>query len=251
MQGKYRKIMIPMERENESHQFWKVRTEEPVCYVETYKDKRAVFFHGSNLLPGVNYHLILIGGGSGQMEHQDFGPLHTGANGELQCYRTFGGKELEAYEFCLLCAEGDEQEMEIVYKGSLFGKETAWATLCDREQKIKVFTEECDETGAEWVRVEDLESPPQGAACCLPWIKVYGHYIIGRKGQQFFLGVPGRFLQKEQPLREDGIFLLWQPMRGGEDFFDRPDRMSRQQQEKIFGYWIAEVDVKKNKLRPL
>jgi len=82
-------------------------------------------------------------------------------------------------------------------------------------------------------------------------MKSYGHYIVGRKDDRWFLGVPGRFLQKEQPLREEGVFLLWQPIRGGEAFFDCPERMTGKQQEKIFGYWIAEIDTKKGRLWPV
>lgn len=252
MQGKYRKITIKMKRESTAYQLWKQALDSPVCYVESYKEKRAVFFHGENLLPGKTYHLILIGDGDGQTEHQDFGPLHTGTNGELQCYRSFGGVELEAYQFCLLCVDRGDGQMDIVYKGSLFVEgEKTWEALCKMGQQTKAFTAEQDETDATWYRLEDLNVLPPVGTRCLPWIKVYGHYIIGKNRQQYYIGVPGRFLKKEQPLREEGIFLLWQPIRGGEAFFDQPDQMSAKQQEKIFGYWIAGVDIVTGNLQPL
>ncbi len=252
MQGKYRKIMVRMNRETEEYRFWNRETAEPVCYVESYKDKRAVFFHGRNLLPGENYHLILIGSAADEMVHQDFGPLHTGGNGELQCYRTFGGAELECYTFCILCANKGDSRMDIIYKGMLFQKDkTLWEDLCRQSERCNVFSQSCDETGAEWFRVEDLTTLPPGGEVCLPWVSPYGHYIIGRKSDNYYMGVPGRFLQKEQPLREEGVFLLWQPLRGGEAYYERPDLMTKKQQEEIYGYWIAEVDIALRRLKAL
>ncbi|MBR4020958.1 MAG: hypothetical protein IKI99_06560 [Firmicutes bacterium] len=251
MQGKYRKIMVPVKRESETYVFWKRETAEPVCYVESYKEKRAVFFHGRNLHPEGKYHLILIGSSDGRVLHVDFGPLRTGGNGELQCYRTFDGAELEAYRFCLLCAEREDKEMDIVYKGELFQGESRWEDLCHPEKMIEAFSTGCDETRAQWFRVENFDGMSPDTERCLPWMQKYGHYIIGRKETQYYIGVPGRFLQREQPLREEGIFLLWQPMRGGEAFFERPDLMTTKQQEEIFGYWIAEIDTESDSLAAL
>ncbi|MBR3786511.1 MAG: hypothetical protein IKJ77_08910 [Firmicutes bacterium] len=251
MQGKYRKIIVPVKRESETYVFWKRETAEPVCYVESYKEKRAVFFHGRNLHPQITYHLILIGSSDGQVLHEDFGPLRTGGSGELQCYKTFGGPELEAYRFCLLCAEREDKEMDIVYKGELFPAESCWTDLCCPEKRLEAFSAGCDETGAQWFRVEAFDSLPVGAKGCRTWMEKYGHYIIGRKEMQYYIGVPGRFLQREQPLREEGIFLLWQPIRGGEAFFERPDLMTPKQQEEIFGYWIAELDAESDSLKAL
>ena len=142
--------------------------------------------------------------------------------------------------------------MEMIYKGVLFEEtDSIWETLCSRAAGTEAFTSGCDETRANWYKTEEFDLLPEGVRKCQPWMEVYGHYIIGRKEQRWFLGVPGRFLQKEQPLREEGIFLLWQPMRGGEAFFDRPDQMTKKQQEEIFGYWIAEINVEKGILQPL
>lgn len=251
MQGKYRKIMVVMRQESPAYLFWKKETAEPVCYVESYKEKRAVFFRGYNLLPGESYRFILIGNAGGEIEHRDFGPLHTGADGELQCYETFDGAPLENYAFCLLCAEKGNGELEIIYKGILFPEETDWALLCEQASRIEAFTAGCDETGARWFRMEAYEKLPSWTACCIPWIRPYGHCIIGKKGTRWYFGVPGRFLQKEQPLREEGCFLLWQPMRGGESFFERPDQMTREQQEQIFGYWIAEADIERGRFQAI
>ena len=77
------------------------------------------------------------------------------------------------------------------------------------------------------------------------------HCIFGYSGEECYLGIPGRFLKREQPCREEGWFLLWQPLRGGEAFFDRCESMDRRQQEEIFGYWIAGIDMDTGVLKPL
>ena len=196
------------------------------------------------------YHLILIGSENEEVEHQDFGPLHTDGKGELQIYKTFGGPALEAYDFCLLCTDTGDGEMEIIYKGILFEEgKRFWEDLCSQSEEVAAFTIDCDETGARWYRAKDFDHLPVWAKRCVPWMEKYGHYIIGRNDDTWFLGVPGRFLKKEQPVREEGIFLLWQPMRGGEAFFDRPDKMTAKQQEDIFGYWIAEIDTERGRLQ--
>lgn len=244
MQGKYRKIMITMERVSEEWKFWGNDTAAPVCYIESYKEKGAVFFRGRNLLPGDHYHIILIGEHDGAVEHQDLGPLHTSGTGELHCYKTFTGPVLDTYDYCLLCGEKEDGQMDIVYKGALFSKPTRlWEDLCQQSVPVEPFSIGYDETEAKWYRCDALETLPAWIQSCHSWMAAYGHYIIGRNEKGYFLGVPGRFLQKEQPLREEGVFLLWQPMRGGESFFDRPDQMTRTQQEQIFGYWIAGMDM--------
>ncbi len=252
MRGNYRKIMVEMECESDLWNFREGIVSKPVCYVESYKDKRAVFFQGYNLFQGVNYHLILIGSAQGDVLHQNFGPFHVKKDGELRCYKVFYGEALEKYEFCLICAEQNDGQMDIVYKGRLFWHEdNLWESLCGQENLFQAFSCEADETKAQWYRRTDLEKLPAWTERCHPWAKAYGHYIIGRKEARYFLGVPGRFLQKEQPLRDEGAFLLWQPIRGGEDFYDCPESMTRRQQEDIFGYWIAEVDIKKEKFRAI
>lgn len=252
MQGKYRKFMITMERVSEGWKFWENDTAAPVCYVESYKEKRAVFFHGRNLLPGNHYHIILIGDQDGMVEHQELGPLQTSGTGELRCYRTFTGPALDIYDYCLLCGEKEDGQMDIVYKGALFSASgNLWDDLCGRAVPIEPFSPGCDETEAKWYRCDVLESLPVWIQSCQSWMESYGHYIIGRNEDRYFLGIPGRFLQKEQPLREVGVFLLWQPMKGGESFFDRPDQMSQTQQEQIFGYWIAGMDIEMGILHAL
>ena len=60
------------------------------------------------------------------------------------------------------------------------------------------FSEKIDETGAEWRRLP-MEKLPDCARCYVEYVEKYGHFIIGRNKNRWFIGIPGRFLQEEKP----------------------------------------------------
>ena len=65
------------------------------CIVETYKNKRSVYFAVSNLLPSdvlmreynKEYHLLLIGVDEGELIHKDFGVFHVNSAGEGSLFK--------------------------------------------------------------------------------------------------------------------------------------------------------------------
>ena len=273
MQGNYRKISVKMKLIDRDYLLWKKGFGEAVCVLETYKDKRSIYFTVSNLLPsrflladdGKAYHLLLMGVEDGQLIHLDFGPFHVNQKGEGSFFKKFSGAELACYTHCLLVAANSQNdETTVVYQGEtpFFEKpeedepsrEDSWQRClhgCSEKNCIQAFTPEWDETQAVWYRMDNIEALPEVLISCMPLVEQYRHYIIGRKGNRCFVGIPGRFLQKEQPCRDDGLFLLWQPVRGGENFFEHAESMTRKQQEEIFGYWIAEYDLEKRILKSL
>lgn len=111
---------------------------------------------------------------------------------------------------------------------------------------MDIFSERIDETGAEWRRVP-VEKLPDCARDYAEYVNKYGHFIIGRNKSRWFIGIPGRFLQEERP--KGGYFTLWQPVRGGELFFDSLDDISEEMQQRIFGYWICAVCPKGRRLK--
>ena len=260
MKGKYQKIEINMRRENDSYKMWKQGNDSTVCRVESYKGKRSILFHCENLLPSrileeeeKEYHLLLIGTAEERVVHQDFGPVQVKETGITQAYFTFEGPSLDAYQYCIFCTVHRSGETETLYKGPI-GKglpTVAWERWCQEKHRVEAFTPSCDETSAKWFRVEEMEDLPEALIPCRRWIEHYGHYIIGKKKQTYFVGIPGRFLQREQPLRQESVFLLWQPMRGGETFFSCPETMSPKEIEQIFGYWIAKAEANGETLKPL
>ena len=259
MKGKYKKIEIKMHRESDAYRLWKKRAEETVCYLESYKEKRSLQFHAENLLPsrtlmeteGKEYHLVLVGEEDGEVIHKDFGEIFAEQMGAVQFFQIFEGHDIEAYQFCIFCAVSSQGEMEIIYKGEVNpGEELLdWQTRCSSGERTEAFTPAWDETGCQWFRIDDCTTLPEPLKLCRKWVDKYQHYIIGKNKEQYFVGIPGRFLQGEQPLREDKVFLLWQPIRGGESFFSHPETMTEKEQEEIFGYWIAAVSSDGRSLR--
>ncbi len=258
MAEKYQKFDLIMELENPDYRLWKKGPRQLLCRLETYKEKRALFFRAENLLPlstaegkyGREYHLLLMGSHDGQVVHQDFGPVRVTQNGEGSLFQKFTGAPLDCYTHVLLTIVDEKGQAEILCRQETPFSGTIWA-LCREEHRVKPFSDACDETGAAWYRVEQWSDLPASVEPCRQWIESYRHYIIGKKEQNLYIGIPGRFLQKEQPCRQWQTFLLWQPIRGGEAFFDQPENMTRQQQEEVFGYWVAQLDREKNQLIPL
>jgi len=170
---------------------------------------------------------------------------------------------LESYTHCILTAVSEEGEAGVVYRGEtpFYIKERKRIhteavcnevdRLCRSQIQLEPFSSEYDETGAQWYRINETDSLPDWLKSCKEWIGTYRHYLLGKKEKHYYIGIPGRFLQKEQPCRSEQLFLLWQPIRGGESFFDRPEKMTKRQQEEIFGYWIAELDTGIGKIQPL
>jgi len=226
---------------------------EVLCRLESYKEKRSVCFSANNMNPQEAYHFILIGEKDGGLIHQEFSPIHADAKGGIRFYQTFEGEELQYYKYCIFGVIRQGEQMDIIYRGSLVQekREEVCEALYRHGKGIEPFTPACDEINASWHRVEASYALPEALMCCKEWIDIYGHYIIGKKNDKFYIGIPGRFLQREQPLRRKGVFQLWQPIRGGEDFFDVPDKMTERQMEEIYGYWIAGITSEDVGLVPL
>lgn len=263
MSSDYRKFTVPMEHAAEGFRLWKRGLDRAVCTLETYKEKRSVYFAASNLLPsGVlaedrrEYHLILMGAENGQIIHRDFGVFHVNQSGEGSFFGKFDGAPLSAYTHCLLAAVREDGAAETVLTGQtpFFRQNDPWRTLFDRctgEGQRGVFAEAYDETGAAWWRMEGTDGLPDAMEGCRAQAAQYGHFLVGKGCQSWFVGVPGRFLLAEQPMRESGCFQLWQPIRGGEAFFEDLSKLPEGLAESLFGYWIGAVDAETGEISPV
>ena len=110
------------------YRLWKRGRQSVVCVFETYKEKRAVYFSVSNLLPssvllreeGREYHLILLGSSDGEIIHMDFGVFSVNPRGEGLLRRKFTGPPLSCYTHCLLAAlDRETGAAETVFEGCL------------------------------------------------------------------------------------------------------------------------------------
>lgn len=267
MTREYRKFKIEMEYKTKEYRLWQKGFDDNLCILESYKDKRSVYFEVSNLLPSSDlhtngrkaYHILLLGEDDGEVIYKDFGEFHVGIKGSGSFFKKFKGPEIECYTHCLLIALDEENgTTETILSGETpfmaKDEETSWESLVlnmEEGEKADIFAESIDETGALWYRFYREGNLPD---CLLQYeeqIHKYGNYIIGKKENHYFIGIPGRFLQAEQPQREEGYFTLWQPISGGEAFFKSLEELTGKLQEQIFGYWIGEIDMAEGKVLAL
>ena len=72
-------------------------------------------------------------------------------------------------------------------------------------------------------------------------ISRYRHFIFGNGEDYYFIGVPGRFLENEQPEQGASGFVLWQPIMGAENYRADREGASLADRQVAYGYWIAAV----------
>lgn len=265
MGGKYKKYMIPMELKEEKYRLWRRGVDEIVCFAETYREKRSLYFSVTNLQPstvlmeqaGREYHLVLLGSEGGELLHKDFGVFFVNRKGDGGVFKKFSGPDIECYTHCLLvsldCESGKTEtvcagafpfyEEKISAETDTF--ETLWGARfaeLSPDRQVQAFSASADETGALWFRCEGQQAVPEPLLPCKKQIERFGHFLLGRSGEKAFAAVPGRFLLEEQPCRAAGFFTLWQPVKGGEIFYTELADMTAETAAEIFGYWIAEID---------
>lgn len=265
MSGKYRKYQVDMCDFRDEYRLWKVGFDSIICQLESYKEKRSVYIGVKNLYPSKDlyaekrqlYKTVLLGECNGEIIHQEFEGPYVDKRGEGTLYKKFTGDDIDKYQWCLLMAVGEsEVESVEISKGSTPYFEGNRKNQQQEGEKCSPFSEGRDETHACWYKITDCECRQGYLADCQYNLKKYGHYLKGKGEGKTFVGIPGRFLLKEKPGGEKGpqsvkeSFLLWQPIKGGEEFFDSPENMNAVMQERIFGYWIAELDEKNGAVYP-
>lgn len=280
MGGDYRKFTVEMQLMNDEYRLWRSGIDGSTCIVESYKDKRSLYFAVSNLLPSASllsqgnreYRLILMGVNEGEIIHRDFGSFFVDQKGDGSFFKKFTGPALECYTHCLLVsADRADGSIETIMSGEMpfFHKpeeemseepagpcqfDVTWKSIFDNvsdKNAVAAFSESMDETGAKWYRISSGSQIPAPLTNCRDQVEKYGHYIVGQRESSYYIGIPGRFLQGEQPLREQKCFVLWQPIRGGEKFFKELSELTEKLQEEIFGYWIGGIDTVSGEIIPL
>ena len=108
-------------------------------------------------------------------------------------------------------------------------------------QNSEIFSS--DETGAAWHREENTEILKQFCREGYAQAKKHGHFIVGSGPNGNYIGIPGRFLIEEQPAGGATGFTLWQPLAGGEELYNNLEDMDEETLQRVFGYWIAAIDI--------
>lgn len=106
-----------------------------------------------------------------------------------------------------------------------------------------------DRTGARWKKIVNITNLPLVSPGAHYFATQYRHYIFGAKADEkgiatrFFFGIPGRFLDEEQPDGGRSGFTYWQPIRGADPVFENY-RKGERGSRNAYGYWIVAVDGK-------
>jgi len=101
-------------------------------------------------------------------------------------------------------------------------------------EKVNPFEE--DPTGAQWLKLLNVEEIPLVSPGARHFAKMHRHYLFGAKpdsegmAEKYYFAVPGRPVNEDQPDGGLSGFTHWQPFSGSED--------------PMVGYWIACVDAK-------
>ena len=106
-----------------------------------------------------------------------------------------------------------------------------------------------DKTGARWKKIVNVASLPLVSPGAHYFATQYRHYIFGAKPDEngmasvFYFGIPGRFLDEEQPDGGRSGFTYWQPIKGAEAVSEN-SRKGGVGSRNAYGYWIVAVDGK-------
>lgn len=106
-----------------------------------------------------------------------------------------------------------------------------------------------DRTGARWKKIVNITNLPLVSPGAHYFATQYRHYLFGAKPDEkgmatkFFFGIPGRFLDEEQPDGGRSGFTYWQPIRGAAPVFES-HRKGESANRNAYGYWIVAVDGK-------
>lgn len=123
------------------------------------------------------------------------------------------------------------------YLKEVCGKTAKAAELYD---SIVPFTK--DKTGAQWKRIANVNNLPLVSPGATWGATKYRHYIFGESVDVYYLGIPGRFINEEQPEGGKSGFVLWQPIVGAESLGATKADCSLENKMTAYGYWITAID---------
>lgn len=98
-----------------------------------------------------------------------------------------------------------------------------------------------DKLEADWRRVVNLSAFPIVSPGSQRMISRYRHFIFGTTETFYYIGVPGRYLENEQPEGGNSGFVLWQPIQGAEVYCADREEASLENRQIAYGYWIAGI----------
>ncbi len=106
-----------------------------------------------------------------------------------------------------------------------------------------IFPFEKDKTQARWKKMQNIYSLPIVSPGAHLFAAQYKHFLFGARpdsegvASHYYLAVPGRFIQEEQPDGGRSGFVFWQPLANG----PQVENMDNDPNYR-YGYWIVAID---------
>jgi len=107
-----------------------------------------------------------------------------------------------------------------------------------------------DKTGARWKKIVNIANLPIVSPGAHYFATQYHHYLFGAKADEngmavkYYFGIPGRFMDEEQPDAGRSGFTYWQPIRSADGYNSADDTSEMAARKMTYGYWIVAVDGK-------
>lgn len=114
-----------------------------------------------------------------------------------------------------------------------------------------------DKTGAIWKKIVNVASLPLVSPGAHYFATQYKHFIFGAKpddngnASKFYFGIPGRYLNDEQPDGGDSGFRYWQPIKGMSSLTEGTPEERAEAQRTSYGYWIIAIDAATGDIKSL
>lgn len=274
----HKKRFVMLEEQNHNFAQDKTRPIKGYLKIETERGRGAIRVGADNLQyferNGYVYKLLLFGKKNEKTIYKIAGSLFLSSRGRGETYLRLNpidvdgnGNSLEDFTIAVVAAVSmtdNREPLHPILRGDLEKKEIMACKRTEPDNYNRYYNEyilDCcktierkremydktvpfqeDKTKAEWIRVVNLGRFPivsPGSQCM---ISRYRHFIFGIDNRHYFIGVPGRFLEKEQPDGGKSGFVLWQPIIGAEGYRADEEGASLKNRQVAYGYWIAAIN---------
>lgn len=274
-----KKSFVMLEEQNHNFALDKTRPVKGYIKLETGDGQGAVRVGADNLRcfehSGYVYKLLLFGKKNEKTIYKIAGDLLLSSRGRGETYLRIdpadvdgNGNSLELFSIAIVVAVSTTDKREPLHpilKGTLekgerkkkvkAAKQTVsysgyynqYVLQCCQaiEERAEIYDRmipfKMDKTQAQWRRVVNLGKFPMVSPGAQYMISRYRHFIFGNGEDYYFIGVPGRFLENEQPEQGASGFVLWQPIMGAENYHADREGASLADRQMAYGYWIAAV----------
>ena len=104
-----------------------------------------------------------------------------------------------------------------------------------------------------WYKIDNIKLLPMLTSGTEQLCQRYRHFIFSIGDRRYvpdstyardyyYIGVPGRFMEEEQPERGESGFSYWQPIAGAENLGTPEELADSENRKYAYGYWIVAID---------